>query len=263
MICQYKHIFRTFINGLPKNDYSQIHLHNIQSTYIQSRNMTEELHAHAQTNKFTIAPGSNIDKVIQVVSNNTNERIQLLREPTVIMWLYGDLSFLPPIEKKNKTQDEKKYKTCEDEWGRNVLHIRRPDLKLDKQWTNKFGEHLFEELQLLIGKPCKKPENKEHYEPDFEVDDCIWEVKTGTYHTTGTAGEKILGSPFKYAEVPQLYGKCLKIICMGGAEKVCREQYGNLPGEKCSVQKKKFIDFFKENGIEFIAATDFLDTLLT
>ena len=205
---------------------------------------------------------SNIDRVIKMVSNNTDERIKLMREPTVIRWLYGDLSFLPSIEKKNKTQDEKKYKTCEDEWGRNVLHIRRPDLKLDKQWTNKFGEHLFEELQILIGKPCKKPVNKEHYEPDFEVDDCIWEVKTGTYFTSGTAGEKILGSPFKYAEVPQLYGKCLKIICIGGAEKVCREQYGNLPGGKCSEQKKKFLDFYLEHGIEFVAATDIINRIL-
>ena len=90
------------------------------------------------------------------------------------------------------------------------------------------------------------------------VDDAILEVKTQTFYTSGTAGEKILGCPFKYSEVPDLWGKPLKIICLGGAEDICRRQYGNLPGEKCSPQKKKFLDFFKENRIEYIAATDIL-----
>jgi hypothetical protein len=48
---------------------------------------------------------------------------------------------------------------------------------------------------------------------------------------------------------------------MGGAEKVCRESYGNLPGTKCTAQKKKFLDFFRENNIEFIAASDILLSL--
>lgn len=104
---------------------------------------------------------------------------------------------------------------------------------------------------------------KEHYQPDCEIDTNIIEVKTGTFHTSGTAGEKILGYPFKYAEIPDLYSKLLTILCIGGSEKVCREQYGNLAGSKCSIQKKRFIDFFKENKIEYIGATDVLTSLLT
>ena len=77
-----------------------------------------------------------------------------------------------------------------------------------------------------------------------------------------TAGEKILGSPFKYADIPQLYGKPLKILCMGGAEKVCRESYGNLPGEKTSAQKQKILECFREIGIEYIGATDILKLLV-
>jgi hypothetical protein len=45
---------------------------------------------------------------------------------------------------------------------------------------------------------------------------------------------------------------------MGGAEKVCSERYGNLPGIKCSIQKRKFLDFFCENKIEYIGASDIL-----
>jgi hypothetical protein len=204
-----------------------------------------------------------INKVCEFISTNTDKRIILLRNREVIMWLFGILSFLPPIEKKNKTSDEAKYKVLEDKWGQNMLKTRRPDLKLDKQWTNKFGEHLCEEIYILLGKEVSKPLKKEHYQPDSEVDDAIVEAKAGTFYTGGTAGEKILGCPFKYAEIPDLYSKPLKILCMGGAEKVCREQYGNLAGAKCSTQKKRFLDFFKENRIEYIGATDILKTLVS
>jgi hypothetical protein len=194
---------------------------------------------------------------------NTNGNTPLLREREVVQWIFGDLSFLPEIEKKNKTRDDEKLKILEDKWGQDMMRKRRPDLKLDKQWTNRFGEYLAEELYSLLGNSISKPAKMEHYQPDIEVDNAIIEVKTQTYFTSGTAGEKILGSPFKYAEIPNLYGKPLTILCIGGAEKACREMYGNLPGEKCSPQKRKYLDFFRENGIEYMAASDVLISLLT
>jgi hypothetical protein len=203
-----------------------------------------------------------LTRLQEIIANNTNISIKLLREKEVLQWLTGDLSFLPPIEKKNKTSDEGKLKLLEDKWGQEMLRKRRPDLKLDKQWTNKFGEHICEELYMLQGKVVSKPVKKDHFQPDSEVDDYILEAKAGTFFTSGTAGEKILGCPFKYAEIPDLYGKPLKIICMGGAEKICRESYGNLSGKKCSPQKKKFLDFFRENKIEYIGATDILHSLI-
>lgn len=206
---------------------------------------------------------SELQQIVDKVATIEDSRIVLLRNKEVIQWLLGDLSFLPPIEKKNKTTDEKKYKVLEDEWGQRTLKSRRADLTLDKQWTNKFGEHICEELLMLEGKEVSKPANKEHYQPDSEVDDAIWEAKAQTFFTSGTAGEKILGVPFKYAEVPDLYGKPLKILCMGGAEKVCREQYGNLPGPKCSEQKKRLLDFYKSIGVEYVAAADLLKALIS
>jgi len=197
-------------------------------------------------------------KVLDFISKIEDTRIVLLRDKNVVQWLFGDLSFLPVTTKKTKKAINAELKIFEDKWGKEMLKIRRPDLKLDKQWTNKFGEHICEEIYTLCGKVVSKPANKEHHQPDSEVDDAIIEVKTQTYYTDGTAGEKILGCPFKYAEIPDLYGKPLKILCMGGAEKVCRESYGNLPGEKCTRQKKKFLDFFRENKIEYIGASDIL-----
>jgi hypothetical protein len=203
-----------------------------------------------------------IEKVCEYIKLVKNDKIKILRNKEVIQWLFGDLSFLPSIETENKTKDQDKYKKLEDEWGRNILKSRRPDLKLDKQWTNKFGEHIGEELFTLLDKNVTKPVKKEHYQPDIETDDNIVEVKTQTFYTTGTAGEKILGVPFKYAEIPDLYSKPLKIVCIGGAEKVCREQYGILEGEKCSIEKREFLDMYREKGFEFIGATDILKSLI-
>ncbi len=206
---------------------------------------------------------SNIDKVCHYIASHSNPNIVLLRNREVIQWLFGDLSFLPAIEKKkNKKDEDGQYKVHEDTWGQNILKTRRPDLKLDQQWTNKFGEHLAEEIYTLQGKTVSKPVKKEHYQPDSEVEDAIVEAKTQTFYTSGTAGEKILGCPFKYAEIPDLYGKPLKILCMGGAEKVCKESYGNLPGAKCSPQKMKFLNFFRENQIEYVGASDILTSFL-
>lgn len=196
---------------------------------------------------------------VRLLSSIEDPAIRLLRNPEVVMWLFADTSFLPAIESKNKSTDTPKLKVLEDEWGRAALKMHRPDLRLDKQWTNKFGEHLAAEIYHLSGhRDGRKPRNIDHFEPDWEVDEFIVEAKAGTLFTEGTAHEKVLGCPFKYAEIPALYGKPLKILCMGGAEKKCREQYGNLPGSKCTPQKQRFLEFFRENGVEFVAATDMI-----
>jgi hypothetical protein len=203
-----------------------------------------------------------LTRLQEIIAKNTNTSIKFLRDREVLQWLTGDLSFLPPIEKKNKKTDTAKLKKLEDEWGHRILRKHRPKLNPNKQWTNMFGEAICDELYILQGNVVSKPAIKENLKPDSEVEDYILEAKAGTFFTTGTAGEKILGCPFKYAEIPELYGKPLKIICMGRAEKSCREEYGNLPGEKCSPQKKKFLDFFRENKIEYIGATDILHSLI-
>lgn len=53
----------------------------------------------------------------------------------------------------------------------------RKGVKLDKQWTNRFGEYLCQEIYTLMGKNVSKPKKKEHYQPDCEIDTNIIEVK--------------------------------------------------------------------------------------
>lgn len=196
------------------------------------------------------------------VMANANNNIVLLKNKEVIMWLFRDHSFLPPIEKKNKSSDQEKLKKLEDKWGQEMFKIRRPDLKLDGQWTNRFGEILCEEIFMLLGKNISKPVKQNNLQPDIETDDAIVEAKICTYYTSGTANEKIMGVPYKYADVPQLYNKPLIIFCMGGAEWICREQYGIFEGEKCTLTKKQILDFYKTLNITFMNATTVLSSLV-
>ena len=198
-----------------------------------------------------------IEAIYQKIHQTADISIKLLRNKEVIQWIFGDTSMF------TQDQDKKNYKQLEDKWGQDVFREHRPDLKLDKQWTNRFGEYICFEIFTLLGNTPIKPDKKDHFQPDCETEEAIIEAKTQTYYTTGTAGEKILGSVFKYADIPELYNKPLKIICIGGAEKICRQQYGNLKGDKCTERKKKLLDFYKnEMNIEFVAATDLLRSLV-
>lgn len=209
----------------------------------------------------------------------TSSSLTLLKERTVLQWLCGDTSFLlgPSYERntKSKTKDNEQCKKMEDEWGQSMLAHIRPDLKKSGQWTTVVGERLNGELQLMLGQEYVKPRNIHGYQPDGETNHHIWEVKTQTYFTSGTAGEKILGVPFKYADVPLWYQKSLKIVCLGGAERDGRLQYGILPGggggsgddtdEKnpMTENRQKILNFWhNELNIEYIGATDLMQQIV-
>ena len=217
-----------------------------------------------------------VDKVFKYIEFVENDQISVLRNREVIQWVFGDLTFLPAIKHKNKTSDEKEYKKEEDKWGNKMVKIRRPDLYKGlvsslfdkKQWTNKFGEHIAEELCLLQGHDIYKKltpivsQSGWKYKLDVETAQNIIEVKTQTYHTSGTADEKILGVVLKYAEVPRLINKDLKIVCIGGAEKASREKHGVLSGLRCNPEKQLILDCAKTLRMEYIGATDILKALI-
>lgn len=183
-------------------------------------------------------------RILHKIGRIRHPAICLLRNPDVIRWLYGKGRHTNKLE--------------EDLWGQTILKRRRPDLTLDQQWTNKFGEHICEELYTLLGHTISKPVSINRHRPDLEMESAILEVKTSTFYTEGTAGEKILGCPFKYADIPTLYRKPLQIVCIGGAEHICRTQYGNLAGKRISPAKRRFLTFFRKQGITYVGATDLL-----
>ena len=212
-------------------------------------------------------------------TKNGNHPVGLLgRDKTVLQWLCGDLSFLelpvddllipqvalPEVVTNNKTKAQRldNLRHLEKKWGMERLgwyqsqtHSNKP--LPETQWTNAFGENLAKELLMLLETPSFKPRKIGGVVPDLETEDAVWEIKTGTYYTEGTAHEKIYGVPFKYAEVPALCQKPVNILCIGGAEKRCRKD-GFLDGPQCTGKKKEFLEYCKANHIECLGATDIL-----
>jgi hypothetical protein len=63
-----------------------------------------------------------------------------------------------------------------------------------------------------------KPKRRGGFLPDWEDPYFVYELKTQFHLSGGTAQEKIPAVPIKYMDVPELYGKPLRVICFAGAE---------------------------------------------
>lgn len=137
-------------------------------------------------------------------------------------------------------------RVSEKEWG-NKMNGQ----KGNGNWTTRLGEDLVRDTLKELGKNPRKPKSIGGYLPDWETDDAIWEVKTRSWTVSGTAGEKVLGTMFKYAQVPELYGKPLKIVCVAYQEWELSHGTTRIFGDVC-VQQRKMLETAKTNGIEYV-----------
>jgi len=147
-------------------------------------------------------------------------------------------------------------KTQEKEWGNSIIGQTN-----NGNWTTLLGETLVYDVLVLKGENPRKPETKSGYSPDWETDEYIYEVKTRNWTTTGTAGEKVFGVMYKYSDIPKLYGKPLKIVCVAYQEHEL--VYGNTKifGE-VSETKKMYLDLAKSLDIEYIKFSDLVKDLV-
>lgn len=186
-----------------------------------------------------------IKSVWTIVSNYPDPRIKLLREKTVVQWLCQDTSFL--LTTKNKL---KELKAREQEWGMNILQKHYPERK---QWSGFLGECIVKEILRIMGKHVFKAKPIGNIRPDLETNDKIIEVKTQTYYTPGTAGEKVYGTTWKYLDIPKKTGKPVEIVICGGLEKKMRPNLENV-----SRKKQKVLDYYRKNRIEYVFGTDLM-----
>lgn len=143
----------------------------------------------------------------------------------------------------------------EKEWGNIII-----GQKNNGNWTTLLGEGIVFEVLKKLGENPRKPEIRNGYSPDWETDNCIYEVKTRNWTTTGTAGEKVFGVMYKYSEIPELYGKPLKIVCVGYQEYELTHGNTKIFGN-ISESKKKFIELAKSLNIEYIKFSDLVSRL--
>lgn len=190
---------------------------------------------------------------------------KLLDNKEVVRWCFEGITndTLKNTNDKNKL---KPAKEVEKKWGNKVMGTTNA-----KQWTTKLCENLVEEALLMLGrknvrrtKQVKSSLRDKKYSPDLECDKYVYEVKGRSWCTTGTAGEKILGVPLKYGEVPILYNKSLRVVLVGYQECEAREKFAFGDLLDSSEQTKELRDslsFYKEHSIEYIGFTDILKKL--
>lgn len=191
--------------------------------------------------------------------------LNLLENPKVIQWCFKGVT---DISLKN-TESEKKLKeskVIEQNWGNEVIKTIG-----GKQWTTVLCQDLVMEALIKLGRKnvrtttAKKSSIRDKkYDPDLECDDFVYEVKGRSWSTPGTAGEKILGVPLKYGELPRLYNKPLQIILVGYQEYEAREKFAFgdlLDKNNQTIELQESLAFYKEKHIEYVAFTDILKKL--
>ncbi len=188
--------------------------------------------------------------------------LNLLNNFEVIRWCYEGIT---DISLKN-TSDAEKLKTSkkiEDKWGDKIIGGHGGG-----QWTTVLCQDVVMEALIRLGrknvkkaKPMQSSVREKNYQPDLECDDYVYEVKGRNWSTTGTAGEKILGVPLKYGELPNLYKKPLQIILVGYQEYEAKKgfAFGDLLNKNDqTIELQESLAFYKEHNIEYVAFTDIL-----
>jgi hypothetical protein len=189
------------------------------------------------------------------------KKLKLLENKEVIRWCYEPVTDFSLVN----TTDDKKLKSAnkiEKNWARSVIG------GAGNQWTTKLCQDLVKEALIKLGRKnvtsstsMQSSIRTKKYSPDLESDEYVYEVKGRSWSTAGTAGEKILGVPLKYGELPNLYKKPLRIILVGYQEYEARNGYafGDLLNKDIQTKElKDSLRYFKEHYIEYIGFTDIL-----
>ena len=144
----------------------------------------------------------------------------------------------------------------EKEWGNNMINQSN-----NGNWTTLLGETLVYDVLKLKNENPRKPKIINGYSPDWETDNYIYEVKTRNWTTTGTAGEKVFGVMYKYSDIPILYAKPLKIVCVAYQEYELTHGNTKIFGTDMSDNKLAYLNLSKSQGIEYINFIDMVSDI--
>ena len=188
----------------------------------------------------------------------------LLKNKEFLDWCYWWITELTLISTSNSTK-LKPYVKEENEWGNKLIWQEN-----NNQWTTLLCEWAVKELlkelwykNLRNARKLQSSNSKKKYNPDWECDDFVWEVKWRNWTTPWTAWEKILWTPLKYSEIPRLYWKPLRIVCVWYQEWEAKNWFAcwNLinPKDRWTEELAKMLLLFKKLKIEYIGFTDLLE----
>ena len=174
----------------------------------------------------------------------------------VIKWATTVPDKLVKTADKNIGKQKKEAEKKEKEWGNSMIGQTN-----NGQWTTLLGERLVYNVLKIRGENPRKVERMGGFEPDWETDEYIYEVKTSNWWVDGTAGEKVLGTWIKYQGIPELYGKPLRIVCV--AKQEFELEYGKVKyfGENITSKTKQVLELASTWGIEYIKFSDLVSNI--
>jgi hypothetical protein len=196
-------------------------------------NITEETPQVIIINKETGAGGAN---------TTLKERVEwALKKPENI------------VRKEGITKGKQKeiLKNEEKKWGNEMIGQVN-----NGQWTTLLGENLVRHVLQLREENPRKPQPKGGFNPDWETDEYIYEVKTSNWWVDGTAGEKVLGTWIKYQNIPELYGKPLRIICVANQEEELNNGKTIYFGPNVTKKTQEVLDLARSWNIEYVKFSD-------
>jgi hypothetical protein len=182
-----------------------------------------------------------------------NHNIDMSKLIERIKWATTIPSKIKKVEGKTLGVMRENLKLNERKWGNEMI-----GQKNNGNWTTKLGEDLVKDILTLRGENPRIPKIKEGFKPDFETDDYIYEVKTKNWYVTGTAGEKVYGTWIKYQNIPEIYNKPLRIVC------VAKQEYDLTHGklkyfnDDVSDKTKKILELAKSWNIEYVKFSDLI-----
>lgn len=162
------------------------------------------------------------------------------------------------IEGITKAKQKENLKNEEKKWGNEMI-----GQKNNGQWTTLLGEHLVRDILQLRGENPRKPARKGGFEPDWETDEYIYEVKTSNWWVDGTAGEKVYGTFIKYQDIPELYGKPLKIVCVAKQEEELTNGKTKYFGENITKKTQDVLKLAKSWNIEYVKFSDLVAPVMS
>ena len=183
-----------------------------------------------------------------VTDTNLHERIRwaLIKPPAI-------------VKKKGVTiaQQKKEAQDNEKKWGNDMIGQMN-----NGQWTTLLGEKLVYDVLQLRGENPRKVVRKNGFEPDWETDEYMYEVKTSNWWVNGTAGEKVYGTFIKYQNIPDLYGKPLRIVCVANQEDELTIGKTRYFGENITPKTKQVLELANSWGIQYMRFSELVSPIL-
>jgi hypothetical protein len=190
-----------------------------------------------------------------IINNETGEKTTLKER---VEWALNKPDGLVKMEGITKGKQKTNKQNEEKKWGNEMI-----GQKDNGQWTTLLGENLVRDVLELRGENPRKPKRKGGFEPDWETDEYIYEVKTSNWWVGGTAGEKVYGTFIKYQDIPELYGKPLKIVCVANQEHEFTYGKTKYFGENITKKTQDALDLAKSWNIEYVKFSDLVSPIIS